>query len=156
MTTLFLKTQKKLICIFWWSKNWEPPSPKKVHLNSWFEDIPIENKKICTVSSTYEGVTELEAKPDKKVTTLPDFIVPITPTRCLNFKKSQEWKNHHFLYPVDVCFEAKCNFGPKSFKAGDEITHPVCPWKSLFFTFFYEVSNLVFTKSHMSGDDISH
>jgi hypothetical protein len=31
-------------------------------------------------------VTELEAKLDKKVTTLPDFIVPKTPTRSSNFK----------------------------------------------------------------------
>jgi len=42
VTTLFLKTQKKFICIFWWSENWEPPTPKKVRLNSWFEDIPDE------------------------------------------------------------------------------------------------------------------
>ena len=47
-------------------------------------------KNLCTVSGTYEGVTELEAKFDKKVTTLPDFILPKTPTRSLNFKLSQE------------------------------------------------------------------
>jgi hypothetical protein len=36
--------QKKLICIFWWSKNREPTNPMKVHLNSWYEDIPIKKK----------------------------------------------------------------------------------------------------------------
>ncbi len=42
--TLFLKTQKKFICIFWVSENGEPSNPKKVHINSWFDDIPIKKK----------------------------------------------------------------------------------------------------------------
>jgi hypothetical protein len=54
----------------------------------------------------------------------------------LNFKLSQEWQNHLFLCPVDVCLEAKCILGPKSFKAGDEITHPeltLCALENPFF-----------------------
>ncbi len=69
---IIFETKKKLICIFWWSQNRESTNPKKVHINSWFEDIHIKKQNFCGVSGIYKGLTELKAKLDKKMTTLPD------------------------------------------------------------------------------------
>ncbi len=136
--TLFLKTQKKFICIFWWSKNWEPPNPKKVYLNSWFEDIPIERKKIFYCFRYLRGGDRIRSQIGQKKWRHYPFLSPKNLQEVWIYSPKNK-KNHLFLCPDGVCFEAQCILGPKSFKAGDEITHPVCPWKppSLLIKFLF-------------------
>ncbi len=141
MTTLFLKTQKKLIGIFWWSQNWEPPNPKKVHINSLFEDIPIERKKFCTISVR-----------SQKSYDITRFYSPQKTYKKFEF---QSLKNEKIISSYAQLMYILKQSVPWDLRVLRQVTElpTLCTLENPSFLIKFLISS---TKSHMSGDDINH